>query len=70
MSLAEADEEEGEEEKPSVPTSIEDIGIMVHVKARSSPYPSSAQQRFNVLKEKVPWTVCVPHQVKTQYLQL
>ncbi len=54
----EADEDlDNQQVEDVVPTSIEDLGIMVHVKARSSPYPNSAQERFNVPADKVKWDV-------------
>ncbi|XP_071942447.1 transient receptor potential cation channel subfamily M member-like 2 isoform X2 [Antedon mediterranea] len=44
-----------EEEAYKVPTTLEEIGIMIHKKARQSPYPGTAIRRSYVPDSKVPW---------------
>ncbi len=45
------------EEERKVPTTIEELGISIHVKARTSPYPNTAIRRFPVPDNKVSWDV-------------
>ncbi|XP_038076672.1 transient receptor potential cation channel subfamily M member-like 2 isoform X3 [Patiria miniata] len=51
----EQDNFDNEEEERKVPTTLEELGIALHQKARSSPYPGTAIRRFLVPDEKVPW---------------
>ncbi|XP_033625076.1 transient receptor potential cation channel subfamily M member-like 2 isoform X2 [Asterias rubens] len=44
-----------EPEERKVPTTLEELGITLHQKARSSPYPGTAIRRFPVPDDKVPW---------------
>ncbi|XP_033624226.1 transient receptor potential cation channel subfamily M member-like 2 isoform X2 [Asterias rubens] len=46
-----------ESEERKVPSTLEELGITLHHKARSSPYPGTAIGRSPVPDEKVPWEV-------------
>ncbi|XP_071824925.1 transient receptor potential cation channel subfamily M member-like 2 isoform X3 [Apostichopus japonicus] len=49
-----------DDEDDEVPTTIEELGIAIHVKSRTSPYPGTAIRRFHVIISKVPWSVSFP----------
>ncbi|PIK55607.1 putative transient receptor potential cation channel subfamily M member 2 isoform X7 [Apostichopus japonicus] len=49
-----------DDEDDEVPTTIEELGIAIHVKSRTSPYPGTAIRRFHVIVSKVPWSVSFP----------
>ncbi|XP_033100603.1 transient receptor potential cation channel subfamily M member-like 2 [Anneissia japonica] len=56
-----------EEEVHKVPTTLEEIGIMIHKKARQSPYPGTAIRRTYVPDAQVRWEVDFPNYAPKQY---
>ncbi|KAJ8036475.1 Transient receptor potential cation channel subfamily M member 3 [Holothuria leucospilota] len=55
------------EEDHDVPSTIEELGIAIHVKSRTSPYPGTAMRRFHVSDNNVPWSVSFPEYEPVNY---